>query len=93
MRTDTEKEAGSFMLKCYGEFFKKQHQDFILSTKNDICEDNKTFLPIQIRMGSSENVPMTKLVASDNTLMSKVLGVLSSLCVEVIELKKEAVER
>ncbi|CAG9785470.1 unnamed protein product [Diatraea saccharalis] len=93
MGTDTEKEAGSYILKSYGEFFKKQHQDLVLMSRNEVWEGNKTFIPIQLYMEPSEQISITKLVSSDNTMMTKVLGVLSSLCVEVIELKKEAFER
>lgn len=93
MGTDFEKEAGSYILKSYGEFFKKQHQDLSTLTDNGLWEENKTYLPIQVVMEPSEHISVTKLVSSDNTLMTKVLGVLSSLCVEVMELKREAYER
>lgn len=91
MGTDSEKEAGSYVLKSYGDFFKKQFQDLV--ALSDDWDGNKTFLPIQVHMEPNEHIPVTKLVSSDNTLMTKVLGVLTSLCVEVMELKREAFER
>lgn len=93
MRTDIEKEAGSILLKKYGQFFKQQYQDCISLSNNESWEENKTYLPVQVAMESCELIPITELVSSDNTLMTKVLSVLSSLCFEVIALKKEAYER
>lgn len=93
MGTDFEKEAGSYILKSYGEFFKKQHHDLCTLTDNGLWNDNKTYLPIQVIMQPIEHISVTKLVSSDNTLITKVLGVLTSLCVEVVELKKEAFDR
>ncbi|CAH2991365.1 unnamed protein product [Chilo suppressalis] len=93
MGVDADKEAGSYILKSYGEFFKKQYQELVLLNNNAIWEDNKTFQPIQIFMEPTELIPVTRLVSSDNIMMTKVLGALSSLCVEVIRLKKEAFDR
>ncbi|KPI92659.1 WASH complex subunit 7 [Papilio xuthus] len=93
MRSDTEKEAGAFILKNYGQFFKKQYQDHIQICGPTSLVENKTFLPIKIDMMPSEHIPIPELVVSDNTIMTKVLGVLSALCVEVSTLKKEAFER
>ncbi|XP_073949462.1 strumpellin and WASH-interacting protein isoform X3 [Choristoneura fumiferana] len=93
MRTDLEKEAGSVLLKKYGQFFKQQYQDCISLANNEIWEENKTYLPVQVAMEPCELIPITELVSSDNTLMTKVLSVLSSLCFEVMALKKEAYER
>lgn len=92
MRSDEEKEAGASVLKKYGDFFKRQYQDF-----HTVCdaewEENKTFLPIQVVMPQMELVRIPDLVSSDNTLMTKVLSVLSSLCSEIIALKQEAYDR
>ncbi|XP_075974333.1 strumpellin and WASH-interacting protein [Anticarsia gemmatalis] len=93
MRTDVEKEAGTWILKRYGQFFKTQCQDLVNLTKDDFWEENRTYLPIQVAMIPNELVSITELVSSDNTLMTKVLSVLSSLCIEVMALKKEAFER
>ncbi|XP_031762922.2 WASH complex subunit 4 isoform X2 [Galleria mellonella] len=93
MGADTEKEAGKHILKSYGEFFRKQHQELLLVTENEKWEDNKTYLPIQVIMEWNEILSINELLSSDNILMTKVLSVLSSLCVEVMELKKEAFER
>lgn len=93
MRTDIEKEAGTWILKRYGQFFKSQCQDLVNLSKDEFWEENKTFLPIQVVMIPNELVPIPELVSSDNTLMTKVLCVLSSLCVEIVELKKEAFEK
>ncbi|KAM3964160.1 strumpellin and WASH-interacting protein [Aphomia sociella] len=93
MGSDTEKEAGTHILKSYGQFFKKQHQELLQVTENEKWEDNKTFMPIQVTMKPNELISVTELVSSDNTLMTKVLSVLSSLCIEVTELKKDAFER
>lgn len=92
-RTDAEKEAGASLLKNYGEFFKKQYQDFQSVSGHGNWSENKTYLPIQVDMKHNELLPITYLVSSDNTLMTKVLSVLSSLCVEVITLKEEAFDR
>ncbi|XP_049868543.1 WASH complex subunit 4 [Pectinophora gossypiella] len=92
-RTDTEKEAGASILQSYGEFFKKQHQDYLLASNHDNWEENKTYLPIHVAMEHNEVTPITELVSSDNTFMTKVLSVLSSLCVEIVNLKQEAFER
>ncbi|XP_026732679.1 WASH complex subunit 4 [Trichoplusia ni] len=93
MRSDIEKEAGTWLLKRYGQFFKTQYQDLTGPLKGDYWEENRTFLPIQVAMSSNELIQITDLVSSDNTLMTKVLSVLSSLCVEVVALKKEAFEK
>lgn len=90
MDSDLAKEAGSATLKEYGQFFKKQFLDFECLANG---ETNKTFLPIQITMDPNELVPVIELVSSDNTLMTKVLGVLTSLCAEVVHLKKEAFQK
>lgn len=92
MKSDIEKEAGTWILKRYGQFFKTQFQDLANVSNNDFWEENKTFLPIQVMMKPNELSPITELVSSDNTLMTKVLSVLSSLCIEVIALKTEAFE-
>lgn len=92
-RTDAEKEVGASLLKNYGEFFKKQYQDFQSVFGDGHWSENKTYLPIQVDMKQQELLPITYLVSSDNTLMTKVLSVLSSLCVEVITLKQEAFNR
>ncbi|XP_072939264.1 WASH complex subunit 4 [Epargyreus clarus] len=95
MRSDTEKEAGTYILRNYGQFFKKQYQDFMSLSghTHGILEENKTFTPIQVVMAPSEATSVTALVASDNTVMTKVLSVLSSLCVEATALKTEALEK
>lgn len=93
MRADVEKEAGSTLLKKYGQFFKQQYQDCISISNNEYWEGNKTYLPVQVVMESCELIPITELVSSDNTLMTKVLSVLSSLCIEVMTLKREAYDR
>lgn len=93
MRTDIEKEAGTWLLKRYGQFFKSQFQDLVSTTKDEFWEENKTYLPIQVAMTTGELIPVTDLVSSDNTLMTKVLSVLTSLCTEVVALKKEAFEK
>ncbi|CAG9113981.1 unnamed protein product [Plutella xylostella] len=93
MKSDAEKEAGSIILKEYGHFFKRQFLEYRSLTCDEPWESNKTFVPIQAVMEPHEMVSLIDLVSSDNTLMTKVLSVLSSLCVEVIELKKEAYER
>ncbi|CAB3223603.1 unnamed protein product [Arctia plantaginis] len=93
MKSDIEKEAGTWILKRYGQFFKTQFQDLVNVSSDDFWEENKTVLPIQVIMKPNELLPITELVSSDNTLMTKVLSVLSSLCVEVIALKTEAFEK
>ncbi|KAJ8721539.1 hypothetical protein PYW07_002314 [Mythimna separata] len=93
MRTDIEKEAGTWLLKRYGQFFKAQYQDLASTVKGEFWEENRTYLPVQVVMTPEELIPITELVSSDNTLMTKVLSVLSSLCIEVVALKKEAFER
>lgn len=93
MRTDLEKGASSLILKKYGQFFKIQYQELSLISKNEMWEENKSFLPIHITMSPSELIPITDIMSSDNTLITKVLSVLTSLCVEVTTLKKEAFER
>ncbi|XP_046962776.1 WASH complex subunit 4 [Vanessa cardui] len=93
MKSDMEKEAGAYILKSYGEFFKKQHQDYTSILNVQTKEENKTFSPIQVVMESNELITTIDLVASDNTVITKILSVLSSLCVEVNELKHEAYER
>ncbi|XP_068632527.1 WASH complex subunit 4 [Battus philenor] len=93
MGTDKEKVIGTSILKSYGQFFKKQYQDHLLLYDYKFLAKNKTFLPIKIEMVSSEHIAIPDLVASDNVVMTKVLGVLSSLCIEVAALKKEAYER
>lgn len=92
-RTDAEKEAGASLLRNYGEFFKKQYQDFQCLSGDRNLSANKTYLPIQVDMKQHELLPIIYLVSSDNILMTKVLSVLSSLCVEVMTLKQEAFER
>lgn len=93
MRTDIEKEAGTWLLKRYGQFFKAQYQDLASAVKGEFWEENRTFLPVQIVMKPNELVPISELVSSDNTYMTKVLSVLSSLCVEVVALKTEAYDK
>lgn len=93
MKHDTEKEAGTHILKSYGLFFKVQYQDLLTISHGQSWEDNKTFAAIQMFIDPQELVSVAELVSSDNTLMTKVLSVLSSLCVEVMELRKEAFER
>ncbi|KAJ0175617.1 hypothetical protein K1T71_008776 [Dendrolimus kikuchii] len=92
MKTDTEKEAKSNILKRYGIFFKKQYQDLSVSY-DEKWEENRNYLPIQLTAGRTERIPIPQLVSSDNTMMTKVLGVFSSLCIEVMTLKKEAIEK
>ncbi|XP_034827254.1 WASH complex subunit 4 [Maniola hyperantus] len=91
MRSDMDKEAGTYILKSYGDFFKKQCQDYT-ALLEDGNRENKTFKPVQVVLESSEVTPVTDLVASDNAVITKVLSVLTSLCVEVNALKKEAFE-
>lgn len=93
MTNDAEKEAGSKILRCYGDFFKKQYQDYTSFLEERSKDENKSFTPIQVVMMSRELISTTDLVASDNIVITKVLGVLSSLCIEIHELKKEAFER
>lgn len=88
-----EKEAGTFILRSYGEFFKQQYQDYTSILDTGIKEENKTFAPVQVVMKTNELTTSLDLVASDNTVMTKILSVLTSLCVEVNELKTEAFER
>ncbi|XP_032515167.2 WASH complex subunit 4 [Danaus plexippus] len=90
MKSDVEKEAGGRVLRSYGEFFKKQYQDYITILGDECTEENKTFLPIQAVLDSTERITMIDLVSSDNTLITKILSVLSSLCVEIEQLKSEA---
>ncbi|CAH2263502.1 WASH complex subunit 4 [Pararge aegeria] len=90
MKGDKDKEAGSYILRSYGEFFKKQYQDYVSLLGDEIKEENKTFSPIKVVLESQEYVPVTDLVASDNTVITKVLSVLTSLCIEVNDLKREA---
>lgn len=93
MKSDMEKEAGTFILRSYGEFFKQQYQDYTSILDTGIKEENKTFAPVQVVMKTNELTTSLDLVASDNTVMTKILSVLTSLCVEVNELKTEAFER
>lgn len=93
MKSDFEKESTSNILKKYGIFFKMQYQVLAFNCNNEILDDNKTFLPIQLLMSPHELVPITELVVSDNTFMTKVLSVFTSLCVEVNNLKEEAFEK
>lgn len=93
MKSDSEKEAGTYILKSYGQFFKKQYQDHMSICDHTLLIGNKTFLPIKVNMTPSELTQIPDLVSSDNTVMTKVLGVLCSLCVEVTNIKKEAFER
>lgn len=93
MKPDSEKEATTALLKKYGQFFKTQLQDLVSISKCEMWEENKSFLPIQLIMAPTEAVPVIELVSSDNTLMTKVLSVLSSLCIEILQLKQEASER
>lgn len=88
-----EKEAGTFILRSYGEFFKQQYQDYTSILDTGIKEENKTFAPVQVVMKTNELTTSLDLVASDNTVMTKILSVLTSLCVEVNKLKTEAFER
>ncbi|CAK1601098.1 unnamed protein product [Parnassius mnemosyne] len=93
MKSDIEKEAGTYILRSFGQFFKKQFQDHISICNHGILVENKSFIPIRVEIAPHELTPIPHLVASDNTVMSKVLGVLCSLCVEVTTLKREAFER
>lgn len=93
MKNDIEKEAGSYILRSYGEFFKKQYQDYASLLQEQSKTENKTFSPIQVVMESHELIATIDLVASDNTVITKVLSVLTSLCVEVHNLKNEAFKR
>lgn len=94
MKTEAETEAGALLLKDYGQFVKIQHQDLSCINGNfQNWEENKTHLPIQVLLEPQEEISIIDLVSSDNTLMTKILGVLSSLCVEVLNLKKEAYQR
>ncbi|VVC89917.1 unnamed protein product [Leptidea sinapis] len=93
MKTDLEKEAGTHILKSYGQFFKIQHQDYASILKYGPTEENKSFLPIKVDIVSREFVPVTTLVMSDNPVMTKILGSFTSLCVEISTLKTEAFER
>lgn len=93
MKSDTEKEISTALLKKYGNFFKTQLQDLVSLSRCEMWDENKSFLPIQLVLAPTEAVPIIELVSSDNTLMTKVLGVLSSLCIEIIQLKQEAFER
>ncbi|CAK1540475.1 unnamed protein product [Leptosia nina] len=88
-----EKEAGTHILKSYGNFFKQQYQDYNSMLKSNNSGLNKTFLPIQVETLPLEWVAATELVASDNPVMTKILGIFTSLCVEVTSLKKEAFEK
>lgn len=93
MGTDIEKESTTLVLRKYGQFFKTQLQDLASVTRDELWNDNKSFAPIQLILEPSEKIPLIQLVSSDNTMMTKVLSVLSSLCVEIIHLKNEAYER
>lgn len=91
--TDREKEASAALLKKYGEFFKTQLTDLINISDGVMWDENRVFMPIQLNYAPVEHAPIIELVASDNTMMTKVLSVLTSLCVEVKHLKEEAFER
>ncbi|XP_013187252.1 WASH complex subunit 4 [Amyelois transitella] len=93
MKTDTEKEIGTQILKSYGQFFKKQHQDLLSLTDDSKWEENKTFLAVKTIMNPKESLSITDLVSSDNMMMTKILSVLSSLCIEITKLKEEAFTR
>lgn len=93
MRSNTETEAGTLILKKYGEFFKKQYQDYQKINENNVYEDNKTFSPIQVLISPNERITLTELVSSDNVIITKVLSVLASLCMEIKTLKIEAFNR
>ncbi|XP_047508769.1 WASH complex subunit 4 [Pieris napi] len=90
---EMEKEAGTVILRSYGQFFKQQYQDYISVIQNDNSEQNKSYLPIRISLFPQELIPITELVVSDNPVMTKILSIFTSLCVEIIELKREAFER
>ncbi|XP_053612308.1 WASH complex subunit 4 [Plodia interpunctella] len=93
MKTDTEKEIGTQILKSYGQFFKNQHQDLLSLTSEQKWVENKTFLAVKICVDPKETISVTELVSSDNSLMTKILSVLSSLCIEITKLKEEAFTR
>lgn len=90
---EIEKEAGTVVLRRYGQFFKQQYQDYMSVKQNGTSEQNKSFLPIRIHLIPQELIPITELVISDNPVMTKILSIFTSLCVEIIELKREAFER
>lgn len=93
MGTDVEKEASANLLKKYGRFFRTQLQDLLAITDGNQWDENKAYMPIQLDYAPVEHVSVIELVSSDNTMMTKVLSVLTSLCVEVKHLKLEAFER
>lgn len=93
MGTDVEKDASTNLLKKYGQFFKTQLHDLLSISDGMMWDENKAFMPIQLNYAPVEHVPVLELVSSDNTMMTKVLSVLTSLCVEVKRLKLEAFER
>lgn len=93
MATDVEREASTNLLKKYGQFFKTQLHELITISHGNKWDENKTFMPIQLNYASVEHVPVIDLVSSDNTMMTKVLSVLTALCVEVKHLKQEAFQR
>ncbi|XP_041988077.1 WASH complex subunit 4 [Aricia agestis] len=93
MKSDSEKEAGALVLKSYGEFFKKQIQDYTILLDPERLRGNKTFAPVQVNLTHKEQILINELVTSDNLLITKVLSVLASLCSEIKELKVEAFER
>lgn len=94
MKSEPAKIAGATLLKEYGAFFARHHEELSSLVDKDLTlDENKTFLPIQVVLDQNESISIIDLVSSDNTLMTKVLGVLSSLCIEVTNLKKEAFSR
>ncbi|XP_045494622.1 WASH complex subunit 4 [Colias croceus] len=93
MKTDVEKEAGALVLRNYGNFFKQQYQDYASVLKCGSFDDNKSFLPIQIELAPEELLPVTELVVSDNPVMTKILGIFTSLCAEIATLKIEAFDK
>lgn len=94
MKSEAEKEAGAGILKQYSIFFKKQHQEYsAFSDDLLLYGNNRSFLPIKITSEPKEIISVIDLVSSDNILLTKILGVLSSMCAEVVNLKKEAFER
>lgn len=85
-------KAGTLVLRSYGQFFKQQYQDNVRIIK-DTCDQNKSFLPIQIQLMPKELLPITELVISDNPVMTKILSIFTSLCIEITELNSEAFEK
>lgn len=92
MREDNEKEAKSNILRRYGNFFKKQYHEIFMFCDED-WRNNRNFFVIELTANNMEYIPIPELISSDNTMMTKVLGVLTCLCNEVYILKQEAFEK